>query len=113
LALGFARKTIKTWKVHPRKTRVFCPRALIRPMSSTSSDIQNFPAGEFRKMSIDDFTLLGDVANFEFRPMIIGKAAIVSGCLRRFKGSMQISSWNANHFHRPHLRQARICIDHA
>jgi hypothetical protein len=41
--------------------------------------------GHFHQISIDEFTLLVDVASFGFRPMIIGMVAIVSGCRPRFK----------------------------
>jgi hypothetical protein len=43
------------------------------------------PARQFHQISIDEFGLLVDVANFEFRPKRIGMVAIVSGCHPRFK----------------------------
>jgi hypothetical protein len=52
------------------------PRPATRKMSAV---------GQFHQISIDEFTLLRDVASFGFRPKPIGKAAIVSGCHHRFK----------------------------
>jgi hypothetical protein len=42
------------------------------------------PAGQFHQILIDEFMLLVDVGSFGFRLLRIGKAAIVSGCQRRF-----------------------------
>jgi hypothetical protein len=53
-----------------------------RPYHATSKG----SAGEqFHHISIDEFTLLGDVVSFGFRPMTIEMAAIVSGCQPRLK----------------------------
>jgi hypothetical protein len=43
------------------------------------------PPEQFHQISIDEFTLLGDVARFGLRPMTIGKVAIVIGCHPRLK----------------------------
>jgi hypothetical protein len=42
-------------------------------------------AGQFHQISIDEFTLLGDVANLAFLPRTIGMATIVSGSHPQFK----------------------------
>jgi hypothetical protein len=64
-------------------------------------------AWQFHQISIDEFTLLADVASFKFRLMTIGMAAIVSGCHPRFKWSATTFSRNANHFHGLYLNPAR------
>jgi hypothetical protein len=43
------------------------------------------PGTQFPQISIDEFALLVDLAHFGFRPMQIGKVAIVSGCHPRLK----------------------------
>jgi hypothetical protein len=50
------------------------------------------PARQFHQILIDEFTLLVDVASFEFRPMTMGMVAIVSGCHPQFKGSAKLFS---------------------
>jgi hypothetical protein len=42
-------------------------------------------AGQFHQISIDEFTLLVDVARFGFGPKTIGLVALVGGCHARLK----------------------------
>jgi hypothetical protein len=63
--------------------------------------------GPFHQISIDEFTLLVDVASFGFRPKTIEMATIDSGCHLRFAWSAKIFSCNANHFYGLHLKPAR------
>jgi hypothetical protein len=62
-----------------------CLLHLTTPRTPSFSQCRPAPPGQFHQISIDNFTLLVDVASFGFRPMIIETAAIVSGCHPRLK----------------------------